>query len=37
MDNRFKWTWNVDTKTLYIETENIETIQESADVNGVKF
>lgn len=35
MDSRFKWTWNPETQTLYIETEELETIPE--DSEGVEF
>lgn len=35
VDAKFKWTWNPETKTLYIETEDLETIPE--DSEGVEF
>lgn len=35
IDAKFKWSWNPDTQTLYIETENIETTPQPVD--GVKF
>jgi hypothetical protein len=35
VDSKFKWTWNPETKTLFIETEELETIPERAE--GVKF
>lgn len=37
VDAKFKWTWNPDTQTLYIETEEIETIPEDAEAEEVKF
>lgn len=35
VDAKFKYTWNATTQTLYIETEDIETIPQ--DVEGVEF
>ena len=31
VDAKFKWTWNPDTQTLYIEVEEVETIPQSTD------
>lgn len=35
VDAKFKWTWNPETKTLFIETEELETVPEY--VGEVKF
>jgi hypothetical protein len=35
VDKKFKWTWDPETQTLYIETEELETIPE--DSEGVEF
>lgn len=37
VDAKFKYTWNPETQILYIETEDLETIPENADLEGVKF
>lgn len=37
VDAKFKYTWNPETQILYIETEELETIPEDADLEGVKF
>lgn len=35
MDKKFKWCWNSETQTLYIEVSELETIHQS--VEGVEF
>ena len=35
VDAKFKYTWNPSTQTLYIETEELETVPEKID--EVKF
>ena len=35
VDAKFKWSWDPDTQTLYIETENLESTPQPID--GVKF
>ena len=37
VDAKFKYTWNPETQILYIETEELETIPENADLEEVKF